>query len=117
MASQSQKGGASWSEYLRREAVRAGWNSIAAGLPFTPDYSLDPNRQREYEAGRQMALESGMACPQPARRVTKEITAVRAAIPAFMRLLRAEHANAREEAKRAAALRLKLRHHENRRAA
>jgi hypothetical protein len=117
MASQSQKGGASWSEYLRRAAVQYGWRSVVAGQPFNPDYSLDPNSQREYEAGRQMALESGMACPQPARRVTKEITAVRAAIPAFMTLLRTEHSNAREEAKRAAALRLKLRHHENRRAA
>lgn len=117
MAHQASHGGASWSEYLRRQSVRDGWNSIIAGEPLNENYSPVPHKQREYECGRQMAIESRMPCPKPAARVTKEINAVRRAIPAFMTLLNTEHASAREEAKRAAALRMKLRHHENRRAA
>jgi len=110
MAEQSARGGASWSEYLRRPAIRAGWQSVLLGKPFDENAFADPWEQRLYEAGRQMALESGMPLPAPARRVTKEIKAVQAAVPAFRRLLSTEQANAAREARAAASLRMKLRH-------
>lgn len=117
MASQARSSGASWSEYLRRKPVRDGWNSIVEGQPFNADYSLVRHEQCDYEAGRQMALESGMKYPTPAGRITNEIKAVQKAIPAFYAILATQQRNAREEAKRAAALRLKFRHHQQRKAA
>ena len=110
MASQSNRGGASWSEYLRRPAVREGWQSVINGEPLDVNRFEHTQLQRQYESGRQMALESGMALPKATLRMSNEIRAVRAAIPAFQKLLVTEQANAAREARAAASLWMKLRH-------
>lgn len=120
MASQSQKGGGSWSGYLRDKAVRLGAASYLEGQPLdynvakTLGIDLETNGahaiavQRMYEAGRLMAAEAKAPLPPPAARVTKDINAFVAKVPAMCKQFATEQSLARAEAKRAAALRLRL---------
>lgn len=125
MASQSQRGGGTWSGYMRQLPFRVGWQSVQNNEPFCDDIARrlwnHPDEtgaiQRMYEAGRLMALETRMPLPAKAARVTKEIAAAVKAAPAMCRQFATEQALARAEAKRAAALRLKLMHYERQKAA
>ena len=122
MAQQSQSGGGSWPRYMGAPAFRYGWQSVANGEPFIDDlprkvWNLPAGNdavQRLYEAGRLMALETRMSLPPKAARMTKDIKTTVAAAPALREQFRVEQALAREEAKRAAALRLKVIHYERR---
>jgi len=122
MAQQSQRGGGTWARYMSRDAFRYGWQSAECGEPFTDDVArkvwnhptASDSLQREYEAGRLMALETRMPLPPKAARMTKVITATVAAAPAMRKQFMTEQLLAREEAKRAAALRLKVIHYERR---
>lgn len=119
MAAQSQKGGGTWSAYMRQPPFRLGWESVQRGEPFADDIARkvynhpDPTGgiQRLYEAGRLMALETRMPLPAKAARMTKQIDAAVRAAPALCRQFATEQALARDEAKRAAALRLRLMHY------
>ena len=128
MANQSQRGGATWSGYMRDKAFRFGWVSRQSGEPLDYDvaktlgargsaleaswiangYDLASALQRKYEAGRLMAAECGMDIPAPAKRQTKEILTVVKACPMMVKQFATERTLAREEAKRSAALRLRL---------
>ena len=128
MANQSQKGGETWSGYMRDKAFRLGWASRQSGEPLDYDvaktlgargspleaawiaagHDLASALQRKYEAGRLMAAECGMEIPAPAKRQTKEILSVVRACPAMAKQFATEQSLAREEAKRSAALRLRL---------
>tara|TARA_R110000868_G_scaffold19297_2_gene83103 strand:- start:13345 stop:13680 length:336 start_codon:yes stop_codon:yes gene_type:complete len=101
---------------------RYGWASAVNGEPLIDDIARKVwpeitdigGVQRLYEAGRLMALETRMKLPPKAARMTKDIKATVAAAPALREQFRVEQALAREEAKRAAALRLKVIHYERR---
>jgi hypothetical protein len=101
---------------------RYGWASAVNGEPLIDDIARKVwptvtdigGVQRLYEAGRLMALETRMKLPPKAARMTKDIKATVAAAPALREQFRVEQELAREEAKRAAALRLKVMHYENR---
>lgn len=125
MAAQSQKGGGTWSRYMAQPAFRYGWQSVEAGEPFNDDvarkvYNVPDETgviQRLYEAGRLMALETRMPLPPKARRMTNNIRTTVKAAPAMLKQFATEQALAREEAKRNAALRLRLMHYERQKAA
>lgn len=125
MAHQSQRGGGTWARYMSHPIFRYGWQSAVNGEPLIDDVARKvwPGTadiggvQRLYEAGRLMALETRMQLPPKAQRMTKDIKATVAAAPALREQFRVEHALAREEAKRAAALRLKVIHYERQKAA
>lgn len=120
MASQSQRGGSSWARYMAQPAFRYGWQSIMNREPFLDDVAFkvwkivdnSGHAQRQYEAGRLMALETGMPLPPKAARITAHIKTAVAAAPELRRQFATEQALARDEAKRAAALRLKVRHYQ-----
>lgn len=122
MAHQSQRGGITWARYMSRTAFRYGWQSAVNGEPFLDDVARkvwnQPEAsdclQREYEAGRLMALETRMPLPPKAQRMTKVITATVAAAPAMRKQFLTEQLLAAVEAKRIAALRLKVMHYERR---
>ena len=122
MAQQSQRGGGTWARYMGNPIFRYGWASAVNGEPFIDDIARKVwpeitdigGVQRLYEAGRLMALETRMKLPPKATRMTKDIKATVAAAPALREQFRVEQALAREEAKRAAALRLKVIHYERR---
>lgn len=102
MAAQSRSGGTSLSRYYSAPAFQRGWRSFVAGEPY------DYEGCRLYADGRNAAAESGLPCPAPSRRRTKEQLAAYRATPLQQRQWETERALAREEAKRAAALRLRL---------
>ena len=122
MANQSQRGGGTWPRYMGNSIFRYGWASAVNGEPLIDDIARKVwpeitdigGVQRLYEAGRLMALETRMKLPPKATRMTKDIKATVAAAPALREQFRVEQALAREEAKRAAALRLKVIHYERR---
>lgn len=122
MANQSQRGGSTWARYMSNAIFRYGWASAVNGEPLIDDIARKVwpeitdigGVQRLYEAGRLMALETRMKLPPKATRMTKDIKATVAAAPALREQFRVEQALAREEAKRAAALRLKVIHYERR---
>lgn len=122
MANQSQRGGGTWARYMGNSIFRYGWASAVNGEPLIDDIARKVwpeitdigGVQRLYEAGRLMALETRMKLPPKAARMTKDIKATVAAAPALREQFRVEQALAREEAKRAAALRLKVIHYERR---
>ena len=122
MANQSQRGGGTWALYMGNPIFRYGWQSAVNGEPFIDDVARKVwptvtdigGVQRLYEAGRLMALETRMKLPPKATRMTKDIKATVIAAPALREQVRVEQALAREEAKRAAAFRLKVMHYERR---
>lgn len=122
MAQQSQRGGGTWARYMSSPIFRYGWQSAVNGEPLLDDVARKVwptvadigGVQRLYEAGRLMALETRMKLPPKAQRMTNDIKATVAAAPALREQFRVEQALAREEAKRAAALRLKVIHYERR---
>ena len=122
MAQQSQRGGGTWARYMSNPIFRYGWQSAVNGEPLLDDVARKVwptvadigGVQRLYEAGRLMALETRMKLPPKAQRMTNDIKATVAAAPALREQFRVEQALAREEAKRAAALRLKVIHYERR---
>lgn len=122
MANQSQRGGSTWARYMSNAIFRYGWASAVNGEPLIDDIARKVwpeitdigGVQRLYEAGRLMSLETRMKLPPKATRMTKDIKTTVAAAPALREQFRVEQALAREEAKRAAALRLKVIHYERR---
>jgi hypothetical protein len=101
---------------------RYGWQSAVNGEPLIddiarrvwPEIADIGGVQRLYEAGRLMALETRMKLPPKAARMTKEIKATVAAAPALREQFRVEQQLAAVEAKRLAALRLRVMHYERR---
>jgi hypothetical protein len=101
---------------------RYGWQSAVNGEPFLDDVARKvwPTAtdigavQRLYEAGRLMALETRMKLPPKAARMTKDIRATVVAAPALREQFRVEQQLAAVEAKRLAALRLRVMHYERR---
>jgi hypothetical protein len=101
---------------------RYGWQSAVNGEPFLDDIARKvwPTAtdiggvQRLYEAGRLMALETRLPLPPKAARMTKDIKATVIAAPALREQFRVEQQLAAVEAKRLAALRLRVMHYERR---
>jgi hypothetical protein len=103
-------------------AFRYGWQSAVNGEPFIDDlprkvWNLPAGNdsvQRLYEAGRLMALETRLPLPPKAERMTKDIKATVAAAPAMLKQFATEQLLAAVEAKRIAAMRLRVMHYERR---
>jgi hypothetical protein len=101
---------------------RYGWQSAVNGEPFLDDVARKVwptvadigGVQRLYEAGRLMALETRLPLPPKAQRMTKTILATVAAAPAMRKQFLIEQQLAAVEAKRIAALRLRVMHYERR---
>ncbi len=122
MANQSQRGGGTWARYMSNPIFRYGWQSAVNGEPFLDDVARKVwptvadigGVQRLYEAGRLMALETRLPLPPKAQRMTKTILATVAAAPAMRKQFLIEQQLAAVEAKRIAALRLRVMHYERR---